>query len=235
MLTVNNITASYTKVEVLKGISMQVGDGEIVCLIGANGAGKSTLLRVISGIIKPRTGEIAYDGEQIAGKTAEDIVRFGISQVPEGRQIFSSLTVKQNLFLGTYARRVKGGDLQRLFTSVFELFPVLEKKLGNKGGDLSGGEQQMLAIGRSLMSQPKMLLLDEPSLGLAPLVVRSIFETIEKLCSTGISILLVEQNARSALQIGNRAYVMETGKIMKEGDTKDLLFDDDVRKRYLGT
>jgi branched-chain amino acid transport system ATP-binding protein len=234
MLTINNLSAAYAKIEVLKDISLKVDEGEIVCLIGANGAGKSTLLRVISGILSPRKGEIVFNGEQIGGGRPDHIVRIGISQVPEGRQIFSSLTVKQNLLLGTYAHKVKRGELQRLLSLVFDLFPVLEKKLSSKGGSLSGGEQQMLAIGRGIMSQPKILLLDEPSLGLAPLVVKSIFETIEQLRASGISILLVEQNAKSALQIGNRAYIMETGNIVKDGNTRDLLFDGDVRKRYLG-
>jgi len=235
MLTVDNLSAAYSRIEVLKDISLRVDEGEIVCLVGANGAGKSTLLRVISGVLRSTKGQITFNGEQIGGARPDDIVRIGISQVPEGRQIFSTLTVKHNLYLGAYVHALKRAELQTLFSLVFDLFPVLEKKLSSKAESLSGGEQQMLAIGRSLMSQPRMLLLDEPSLGLAPLVVKSIFETIERLRASSISILLVEQNATSALQIGNRAYIMETGRIVKDGNCRDLLFDGDIRKRYLGT
>ncbi|HNS15520.1 MAG TPA: ABC transporter ATP-binding protein [Syntrophorhabdaceae bacterium] len=234
MLSITGISVGYNKIKVLKDFTLQVNEGEVVCLLGANGAGKSTLLRAVSGLLKPNTGNILFNGEEIGGKAPQDIVRKGISHVPEGRQIFSSLSVRQNLLLGTYAHRVAKDGTQKRLRSVFELFPVLEKKLGNRGGDLSGGEQQMLAIGRALMARPKLLLLDEPSLGLAPLVVKNIFQVIKDLRSMGIAILLVEQNARSALQITDRGYIMETGRVVKEGRAGDLLTDDEVRRTYLG-
>jgi branched-chain amino acid transport system ATP-binding protein len=234
MLSITGISVGYNKIKVLKDFTLQVNEGEVVCLLGANGAGKSTLLRAVSGLLKLNTGNILFNGEEIGGKAPQDIVRKGISHVPEGRQIFSSLSVRQNLLLGTYAHRVAKDGIQKRLRSVFELFPVLEKKLGNRGGDLSGGEQQMLAIGRALMAQPKLLLLDEPSLGLAPLVVKNIFQVIKDLRSMGIAILLVEQNARSALQITDRGYIMETGRVVKEGRAGDLLTDDEVRRTYLG-
>jgi branched-chain amino acid transport system ATP-binding protein len=234
MLSIAHISAGYNRIRVLNDISLMVNGGEVVCLLGANGAGKSTLLRVVSGLIRPEEGQVLFDGELISGTTPQQIVRRGISQVPEGRQIFSSLSVKQNLLLGTYGHRVAKEEIQRRLSSVFTLFPLLEKRLGSRGGDMSGGEQQMLALGRALMANPKLLLLDEPSLGLAPLVVKNIFTVIQGLRSTGIPILLVEQNARSALKIADRGYVMATGRIVKEGRAEDLLTDDEVRRTYLG-
>ena len=234
MLSVHEIYAAYDRVEVLRGITLEIAEGEIVCLLGANGAGKTSLLKVISGLIHPHRGKITFRSEEINGKPPNYIVKLGICHVPEGRQIFSSLSVRQNLLVGTYSRKVNKVELRDLFDRVFDIFPVLKKKTMNKAANLSGGEQQMLAIGRALMARPKVLLLDEPSLGLAPILVKTIFETIQHLPSNKVSILLVEQNARSALQISNRAHIMEAGRIVKQRKAKDLLYDDEVRKRYLG-
>lgn len=234
MMRLADIYAGYNRVEVLKDINLEVHEREVVCLLGANGAGKSTLLRVVSGILPPHKGRVVFNREEITRKRPDYIVRLGISHVPEGRQIFSSLSVKQNLLLGTYARRARKDDLAKLFSFVFDLFPVLERKIIDKSDTLSGGEQQMLAIARGLMSSPKMLLLDEPSLGLAPLILKRIFEVILHLSSQGISILLVEQNAAFALQIAARAYIMETGKVVIQGEAKQLIGNDELRKRYLG-
>jgi branched-chain amino acid transport system ATP-binding protein len=234
MLRAIDIFAGYGQVEVLRGVTLELELGELVCLLGANGAGKSTLLKTISGILTPRIGKVLFKDKEIQRKRPEEIVRLGISQVPEGRQIFSTLTVRQNLLLGSYARRKTKNDLNETFDIVFGLFGVLKKKLTHKAGSLSGGEQQMLAIGRSLMSKPKVLLLDEPSLGIAPIIVKGIFEIIERLRSEGISILIVEQNAGLALQVASRGYVMEVGGIVKHGNARDLLEDDEVRRRYLG-
>ena len=234
MLKVSDIHAGYGRVEVLKGVSLEASAGEVVCLLGANGAGKSTFLRVISGLIVPAKGSVAFLGQEIAGRKPDDIVRAGISHVPEGRQIFFTLTVQQNLLLGAYAHGSKKSELDDLYESVFGLFPILKERFASKAGSLSGGEQQMLAIGRGLMSQPKLLLLDEPSLGLAPLLVQNIFNIIKDLRAAGIPILLVEQNVAAALKISDRAYIMETGKIVNEGPAAALLGDDDVRRRYLG-
>ncbi len=234
ILAVRDLNAGYGRVQVLKGINMEVGEGEIVCLVGANGAGKSTLLKVISGIIPASLGRVLFREQEITNRRPNHIVREGLSHVPEGRQIFGSLTVRQNLLLGTYVHSMKKAEEERLFTFVFGLFPILEKRLSQKAGTMSGGEQQMLAIGRGLMSQPKLLLLDEPSLGLAPLVVETILAVIQNLRSTGISILLVEQNVNAALRIADRAYVLETGRIVTEGNAQDLLENDDIKKCYLG-
>ncbi|MBP1734242.1 MAG: transporter related [Deltaproteobacteria bacterium] len=234
MLKVENLFAGYGRVQVLKDINIEVNSGEIVCLLGANGAGKSTLLKVISGIVTATRGKIAFHGQEITNRRPDQIVRVGLSHVPEGRQIFGDLTVRQNLMLGSYVHRVKKVEMERLFSSAFELFPILKTRLAQKAGTMSGGEQQMLAIGRGLMSQPKLLLLDEPSLGLAPLVVETIMKVIQNLRSTGISILLVEQNVSAALQISDRAYVMETGSIVTHGRAQELMENDEIRKSYLG-
>jgi len=234
MLKVEYLFAGYGRVQVLKDINIEVNSGEIVCLLGANGAGKSTLLKVISGIVNATRGKIAFHGQEITNRRPDQIVRVGLSHVPEGRQIFGDLTVRQNLMLGSYVHRVKRGEMERLFSSAFELFPILKTRLAQKAGTMSGGEQQMLAIGRGLMSQPKLLLLDEPSLGLAPLVVETIMKVIQNLRSTGISILLVEQNVSAALQISDRAYVMETGSIVTHGRAQELMENDEIRKSYLG-
>jgi branched-chain amino acid transport system ATP-binding protein len=234
MLKAEGISASYGRVRVLKDINMSVERGEIVCLVGANGAGKSTLLKVISGIVPAANGKFLFEGQDITNRKPDFIVKAGLSHVPEGRQIFADLTVRQNLLLGSYVHKLPKQEMTRLFDSVFDLFPILKSRLMQKAGTMSGGEQQMLAIGRGLMSQPKLLLLDEPSLGLAPLMVETILKVIQNLRSTGISILLVEQNVNAALQISDRAYVMETGSIVTHGKARELMENDEIRKSYLG-
>ena len=234
ILRAEAISASYGRIKVLKDINMSVESGEIVCLVGANGAGKSTLLKVISGIVPAVSGKFLFEDQDITNKKPDFIVKAGLSHVPEGRQIFADLTVRQNLLLGSYVHKLPKQEMTRLFESVFELFPILKSRLMQKAGTMSGGEQQMLAIGRGLMSQPKLLLLDEPSLGLAPLVVETILKIIQNLRSTGISILLVEQNVNAALQISDRAYVMETGSIVAEGKARELMENDEIKKSYLG-
>ncbi|HOJ72057.1 MAG TPA: ABC transporter ATP-binding protein [Syntrophorhabdaceae bacterium] len=234
ILSVNNLNAGYGRVHVLKDISIEVNEGEIVCLVGANGAGKSTLLKAISGIIPIMQGRVTFRNLDITNSRPNHIVKEGISHVPEGRQIFGSLTVRQNLLLGTYIRKMKKEEISRLFNFIYSLFPILEKRLYQKAGTMSGGEQQMLAIARGLMSQPKLLLLDEPSLGLAPLVVETILNVIQHLKSTGISILLVEQNVNAALEIADRAYIIETGRIITTGNSKELRENDEIKRCYLG-
>jgi branched-chain amino acid transport system ATP-binding protein len=234
MLTLNDVSAGYGRVTVLKQINLEVGDKEVVCLVGANGAGKSTLLKTISNLVIPSAGSIKFMGRDITGNSPDEIVRAGISHVPEGRQIFASLTVEQNLLLGAYVHGSRKSDLERLYPVMFDLFPILKKRFTGKAGSLSGGEQQMLAMARGLMSEPKLLLLDEPSLGLAPIVVNHILEIVGDLRARGIPILLVEQNVTAALKIADRAYIIETGKIVSQGDAASLLGDDEVRKRYLG-
>ena len=233
MLNISDINVYYGAIHAIKGISLTVNQGEIVTLIGANGAGKSTTLRTISGLLKPKTGSITFQGQDIAGTPAHKIVGLGISQVPEGRRIFTEMTVMENLDLGAFIRKDKDGiaaDKKR----VFELFPRLEERQDQVAGTLSGGEQQMLAMGRALMSRPKLLLLDEPSMGLAPLLIKEIFSIIEEINKSGTTVLLVEQNANMALSIANRAYVLETGRITLSGDAKKLAASEDVRKAYLG-
>jgi branched-chain amino acid transport system ATP-binding protein len=233
VLKVTDAKTSYGKIEALKGISIEVNEGEIVTLIGANGAGKSTTLKTISGQLTPQAGTIEFEGESIAGMKPHLVTGKGIIQVPEGRRIFSRMTVLENLDMGAYLRKDKDGiaaDLEH----VFELFPRLKERIAQKGGTLSGGEQQMLAMGRALMARPKLLMLDEPSMGLAPVVVETIFEIIGKLNKDGITILLVEQNANLALSIADRGYVLETGTIKLSGTGRELLANDDVRKAYLG-
>ncbi len=232
MLSLEHIHTRYGKVECLKGVSFNVQAGEIVALLGANGAGKTTVLKTISGLIHPVAGEILFQGKIISQNSASEIVKRGIAHVPEGRKVFQKLTVLENLELGAFLRTKKEA-LQGMET-VFEIFPLLKKRLSQKAGTLSGGEQQMLAIGRGLMSRPSLLILDEPSLGLAPLLVATIFRMIETIHKQGKTILLVEQNARMALKIADRAYVMETGCIVLEGDAKKLLEDPAVRSAYLG-
>ncbi|HVN96664.1 MAG TPA: ABC transporter ATP-binding protein [Syntrophorhabdaceae bacterium] len=234
MLNTVDIHAGYGRVEVLKGIHIEIGEGEIVCLLGANGAGKSTFLKVISGLIASASGSISFMGRDITRRKPNEIVKAGISHIPEGRQIFATLTVQQNLLLGAYVHGSKKADLDRLYPFVFNLFPILEKRFTGKAGSLSGGEQQMLAIARGIMAQPKLLLLDEPSLGLAPIVVNNIFDILKDLRAKGIPILLVEQNVAAALRIADRAYVVETGKIVGHGKADELLGNDEIRRRYLG-
>ena len=233
MLEVKDINVYYGAIHAIKGISLAVEEGEIVTLIGANGAGKSTTLRTISGLLKPKTGEIKFLGNNIAGMAAHKIVREGISQVPEGRRIFAEMTVLENLELGAFTRDDKD-EIQADMQMVFKRFPRLEERRLQAAGTLSGGEQQMLAMGRALMSRPKLLLLDEPSMGLAPLLIKEIFSIIADINKTGTTVLLVEQNANMALSIANRAYVLETGRITISGDAKELAASEDIRKAYLG-
>ena len=236
MLRIRNLQTYYGRIRVLDNVSLSVKPGEVVTLIGANGAGKSTILNCISRLIPCREGEIFFQGQRINGQSPEAVVRLGICQVPEGRQIFQPLTVLENLELGAYLRYGKRnrGSIQQDMDMVFSLFPVLAERLQQVSGTLSGGEQQMLAIGRALMSRPKLLLLDEPSMGLAPRVVADIFHTVVKLRQEGLTILIVEQNARAVLRIADRGYVMETGKIILQGTASELLEDHDVKRAYLG-
>lgn len=233
MLTINDINVFYGAIHAIKGVSLEVNEGEIVTLIGANGAGKSTILRTISGLLKPKTGSIQFEGQEIAGMPAHEIVKTGISQVPEGRRIFAEMTVLENLELGAFTRKDKDG-IKADMELVFNRFPRLKERIGQLAGTLSGGEQQMLAMGRALMSRPRLLLLDEPSMGLAPLLIKEIFAIIQDINKTGTTVLLVEQNANMALSIAHRAYVLETGRIALSGDAKELAASDEVRKAYLG-
>lgn len=233
MLTINDINVFYGAIHAIKGVSLEVNEGEIVTLIGANGAGKSTILRTISGLLKPKTGSIQFEGQEIAGMPAHEIVKTGISQVPEGRRIFAEMSVLENLELGAFTRKDKDG-IKADMELVFNRFPRLKERIGQLAGTLSGGEQQMLAMGRALMSRPRLLLLDEPSMGLAPLLIKEIFAIIQDINKTGTTVLLVEQNANMALSIAHRAYVLETGRITLSGDAKELAASDEVRKAYLG-
>lgn len=233
MLTINDINVFYGAIHAIKGVSLEVNEGEIVTLIGANGAGKSTILRTISGLLKPKTGSIQFEGQEIAGMPAHEIVKTGISQVPEGRRIFAEMSVLENLELGAFTRKDKDG-IKADMELVFERFPRLKERIGQLAGTLSGGEQQMLAMGRALMSRPRLLLLDEPSMGLAPLLIKEIFAIIQDINKTGTTVLLVEQNANMALSIAHRAYVLETGRITLSGAAKELAASDEVRKAYLG-
>ena len=232
MLKVERIDVFYDAIQALKGLSFTVAEGEIVTLLGANGAGKSTTLKTISGLLRPRGGEIELDGKPIAGSAPHEIVRLGVSHVPEGRRVFPRLTVLENLKIGAYTRRGDGveDDIER----VFSLFPRLKERMQQKGGTLSGGEQQMLAIGRGLMARPRLLLLDEPSMGLAPILVEQIFAIILQINREGVTILLVEQNAAMALAVCHRGYVLETGAVILEGKASELAGNDRVRQAYLG-
>jgi branched-chain amino acid transport system ATP-binding protein len=233
ILELKDVHTFYGTIEALKGISIDVHDGEIVTLIGANGAGKSTTLRSVNGLNHPRTGTIRFMGEDITSKPAHDIVRMGISQSPEGRKLFPRMTVVENLEMGAFQRSDKAeikGDMEHVFT----LFPRLAERRTQKAGTLSGGEQQMCAIGRAMMARPKLLMLDEPSMGLAPIFVERIFETVVEINKEGTPILLVEQNALMALDVARRGYVLETGRVVLSGDAKDLRDNEQVRKTYLG-
>jgi branched-chain amino acid transport system ATP-binding protein len=231
MLEVKDLIISYGKARALKGVSLEVGDGEIVALIGNNGAGKTTLLNAISGLLKPEAGEIRFEDRRITHTSSESIVKAGIVQVPEGRQIFPNLTVRENIRMGAFIRR---GDLSAEQDRVFTLFPRLKERINQPGGTLSGGEQQMLALARGIMARPKLLMLDEPSLGLAPVLVDSIYEAILEIHKLGTPVLLVEQNAYIALNTANRAYVLETGRIVLAGASSTLLASAEVQKAYLG-
>ena len=233
MLKIDNIHVYYGAIHALKGVSLEVHKGEIVTLIGANGAGKSTTLRTVSGLLAPKSGSISFLGENIAGMPAHEIVKHGISQVPEGRRIFAEMSVQENLEMGAFTRKDKVG-VEKDFEIVYNRFPRLKERRKQQAGTLSGGEQQMLAMGRALMSRPKLLLLDEPSMGLAPLLIKEIFSIIEDINREGTTVLLVEQNANMALSIAHRAYVMETGRITLQGAAKELAASEDVRKAYLG-
>ncbi|WP_066833242.1 ABC transporter ATP-binding protein [Collinsella ihumii] len=232
MLSVYNINVWYGAIHAIKNVSFEVNDGEIVALIGANGAGKSTTLKTLSGLLRSRSGSIKFMDQDIMHMSAEKIVEHGLVHVPEGRRIFQQMTVEENLDMGAYTqpRDTIAGNLER----VYEHFPRLEERRRQIAGTLSGGEQQMLAMGRALMANPKLLMLDEPSMGLAPILVEQIFEIIQALHEAGTTILLVEQNAQAALSIATRGYVMETGKVMLSGTGQELLHNDDVRKAYLG-
>jgi branched-chain amino acid transport system ATP-binding protein len=234
MLRVNGISTYYGNIQALKNISLEIAEGEIITLIGANGAGKTTTLMSISGLVPPRQGEIVFKGESIHGMSPEKIVSLGISQVPEGRRIFPYLTVAENLDMGTYLRKDKD-NIRKDLSYIWDLFPILSKRRHQAGGTLSGGEQQMLAISRALMARPRLLLLDEPSLGLAPLIVRQIFEIIRKINSeNSTTIFLVEQNANLALKVAHRGYVMENGAITMSDSAPNLLSNEAVKKAYLG-
>ncbi len=233
MLTLENISVGYGAIRALKGVSMHVEQGEVVTLIGANGAGKTTTLRTITGLLSPTEGRILFEGAEISGKPTHQLVARGISMSPEGRGVFANLTVRENLLMGAYLKKNKAEinhDLER----GFRMFPRLKERESQKAGTLSGGEQQMLAMARALMSRPRLLLLDEPSLGLAPLVVHRIFEAIDEIRGEGTTILLVEQNAHAALKHSDRAYVLETGRIVMEGASKDLAADPRIKEAYLG-
>ena len=233
MLRVEDINVYYGAIHAIKGISLEVNDGEIVALIGSNGAGKSTTLRTISGLMKPKTGRIMYDGEDITGVPAHKIVGKGLCQVPEGRHVFANLTVLENLELGAYLRTDKEG-IAKDMEMVFEKFPRLLERKDQLSGTLSGGEQQMLAMARALMSRPKLLLLDEPSMGLAPLLIKEIFNIIKEINASGTTVLLVEHTANMALSIADKAYVLETGRITLSGTAAELASSEEVRKAYLG-
>lgn len=233
MLEIRKLSVHYGGIHALQGIDIDVPEGQIVTLIGANGAGKSTTLRSIVGLVKTSGGSVVWNGETLTGMPTKDIVSRGIVLVPEGRRIFPNLSVEENLLLGAYARKDKTGvtaDIER----VFALFPRLKERIRQRGGTLSGGEQQMLAVARALMTKPKLLMMDEPSLGLAPLIVKMIFEIIREINKTGTTVLLIEQNAKAALEIADTGYVLETGRIILQGKGRELLEDDRVRKAYLG-
>jgi branched-chain amino acid transport system ATP-binding protein len=233
ILELRDVHTYYGNIHALKGISIHIEDGEIVTLIGSNGAGKSTTLKTISGLLRPREGEVWFDGQRLDGTPAHDIVAKGISQAPEGRRIFPRLTVKENLEMGAF-QRPKGADLHADFDRVYSLFPRLKERISQNGGTLSGGEQQMLAIGRALMAKPKLLLLDEPSMGLAPILVEQIFEIVQDINASGTTVLLVEQNALMALGIAKRGYILQTGEIVLHDAAEQLKTNPEVQKAYLG-
>lgn len=233
MLTINNINVNYGSIRAIKDVSFQVHQGEIVTLIGANGAGKTTILHTISGLLRAQSGEIIFKDQTVSSTEPHQLLKMGMAHVPEGRRVFSQMSVLENLELGAYTRKNKK-EIEENISKVFERFPRLKERKKQLAGTLSGGEQQMLAIGRALMSKPKLLLLDEPSMGLAPILVKEIFNIIQEINQTGTTILLVEQNAHMALSIAHRAYVLETGKIVMEGKAESLLGNEQVRKAYLG-
>ncbi|MFD7553512.1 MULTISPECIES: ABC transporter ATP-binding protein [unclassified Streptomyces] len=233
LLEVEDLRVAYGKIEAVKGISFTVNEGEIVTLIGTNGAGKTTTLRTLSGLIKPKGGQIKFQGKSLKKVAAHDIVQLGLAHSPEGRHIFPRMTIEDNLLLGAFLRSDKDG-IQKDVQRAYDLFPILGERRKQAAGTLSGGEQQMLAMGRALMSQPKLLMLDEPSMGLSPLMMQKIMATIAELKATGTTILLVEQNAQAALSLADQGHVMEIGKVVLTGEGRDLLVNEDVRKAYLG-
>ncbi len=234
LLTVNQIHVHYGRVKVLDGISMGVARGELVTLLGPNGAGKSTLVKTLSGLLRPQSGNIEFDGHRIDEMEADAITRLGLSHCPEGRSLFIDLIVSDNLKLGAYIFRKDGNKVKSRLQRIYELFPILRERAKQKAGTLSGGQQQMLAIGRALMAEPKLLILDEPSLGLAPLIIDKLFETVKMINGDGITVLLVEQNAVKSLEIADRGYVLESGKVVLSGSKNDLYGHEDVRRAYLG-
>jgi branched-chain amino acid transport system ATP-binding protein len=233
MLEVRDLNVYYGIIQAIKGISFDVNKGEIIALIGANGAGKTTILHTISGLIAPKSGTITFEGKSIENCPAHKIVSMGMAHVPEGRRVFAELSVLQNLRLGAYTRKDKI-EIEETLQNVYERFPRLEERKNQMAGTLSGGEQQMLAMGRALMSHPSLIIMDEPSMGLSPIFVNEIFDIIKEVSNSGTTVLLVEQNAKKALSIADRAYVLETGRIVLDGDAKDLLNNDSIKKAYLG-
>ena len=232
MLEVKDLQVYYGVIQALKGISFHVNQGEVIALIGANGAGKTTTLQTLTGILSPKSGSIVFEGKDLTRTPAHKIVEMGMAHVPEGRRVFADMSVYENLLLGAYTRKDKA-EIAESLAGVYKRFPRLEERKGQRAGTLSGGEQQMLAMGRALMSKPRIILMDEPSMGLSPLYVNEIFDIIQKINADGVTVLLVEQNAKKALSIANRAYVLETGKIALSGDAKKLMNDDSVKKAYL--
>lgn len=233
MLKITNLEVFYGVIQAIKGISFDVNEGEVIALIGANGAGKTTILHTITGLVSPKSGSIEFEGKELTKVPAHKIVSLGMAHVPEGRRIFSQLTVLENLKLGAYTRTDQN-EIQDTLNMVYKRFPRLEERKHQIGGTLSGGEQQMLAMGRALMSHPKIILMDEPSMGLSPIFVSEVFDIIKSISASGTTVLLVEQNAKKALEIADRAYVLETGNIALSGDAKELMNDDSVKKAYLG-
>lgn len=233
MLEVKDLQVYYGMIQAIKGISFEVNEGEVIALIGANGAGKTTTLHTVSGLIQPKAGMVMFEGKNITKTPAHKIVSMGMAHVPEGRRVFAELTVKQNLMLGAYSRSNKS-EIEETLKMVYLRFPRLEERMNQMAGTLSGGEQQMLAMGRALMSKPKIILMDEPSMGLSPIYVSEIFDIIREISAAGTTVLLVEQNAKKALSIADRAYVLETGRIVLDGDAKVLMEDESIKKAYLG-
>lgn len=233
MLEIKDLQVYYGMIQAIKGVSFEVNQGEVIALIGANGAGKTTILHTITGLLSPKAGSILFEGKDITKIPAHKIVSMGMAHVPEGRRVFAELTVLQNLKMGAYTRKDKD-EIEQTLQTVYSHFPRLEERQNQMAGTLSGGEQQMLAMGRALMSHPKILLMDEPSMGLSPIFVNEIFDIIEQVSKSGTTVLLVEQNAKKALSIADRAYVLETGKIVLDGNAQDLLNDASIKKAYLG-
>lgn len=233
MLEIKDLYVSYGMIQAIQGVSFEVNEGEVISLIGANGAGKTTVLHAITGLLKPKAGSIMFEGQDLMKTPAHKIVGLGMAHVPEGRRVFAQLSVYENLLMGAYTRKNKS-EIQETLEMVYERFPRLEERKKQMAGTLSGGEQQMLAMGRALMSKPKLILMDEPSMGLSPLFVSEVFDIIQKISQSGTTVLLVEQNAKKALSIADRAYVLETGKIALTGKASDLIHDENIKKAYLG-